>query len=262
MEFAAVTVKQLLEAGVHFGHQTRRWNPRMKKYIFGQRNGIYLIDLEQTAKLLEEARRFVARVAASGRDVLFVGTKKQAKPLVEESAKRCGMPHVNERWLGGTLTNFETIRKSINRLHAIERMESDGTIQFYTKKEVASLKKEAEKLTRNLAGIRNMSRLPATVFVVDPNNEQIAIREAIRLKIPVVALIDTNSNPEGITYPIPGNDDAIRSIRFITSVIADSVLSGRSTYREVDVPAVEGAAGDEVEKLAGGVDSGGPAASG
>jgi len=208
-----VTIKQMLEAGVHFGHQTRRWNPKMKRFIFGERNGIYIINLEITLSALERALTFLKEIALSGRDILWVGTKKQAKQSLSEAAVSCGMPYVNERWLGGMLTNFDTVRKSIRRLDTIDKMEEDGSFEFVSKKEVGSLKKEREKLKKNLEGIRKMRKLPEAVFVIDSNNEEIAVREARKLGIPVVALIDTNCNPDVIDYPIPGNDDAIRAVK-------------------------------------------------
>jgi len=224
---AVVSMKQLLEAGVHFGHQTRRWNPKMARYIFTERNGIYIIDLQKTMKLLEEAYRFLRDVAAEGGDILFVGTKKQAQEAIREEAERAGVFYVNHRWLGGTLTNFQTIQKRIARLHELERMEEDGTFDVLPKKEVILLRKEKERLERFLGGIKTMKRLPDAVYVVDPRKERIAVSEARRLGIPVVAIVDTNCDPDEVDYVIPGNDDAIRAIRLITSKMADAVLEGR-----------------------------------
>lgn len=229
---ARVTLKQLLEAGVHFGHQTKRWNPKMAKYIFGEKNGIYIIDLEKTIKALETACEFLLKVAASGNAVLFVGTKKQAQLPIEEAAVRCGMPFVKERWLGGMLTNFSTIKKSISRLDSIEEMEKEGTYEFLKKKEVLQLQREREKLLKNLSGIRHMGRLPGALFVIDPKKEEIAIKEAIRLNIPVVALIDTNSDPDLIAYPIPGNDDAIRAIKLFCQLTGDVIMEGKQKHEQ------------------------------
>lgn len=227
-----VTIKQMLEAGVHFGHQTRRWNPKMKRFIFGERNGIYIINLEITLSALERALTFLKEIALSGRDILWVGTKKQAKQSLSEAAVSCGMPYVNERWLGGMLTNFDTVRKSIRRLDTIDKMEEDGSFEFVSKKEVGSLKKEREKLKKNLEGIRKMRKLPEAVFVIDSNNEEIAVREARKLGIPVVALIDTNCNPDVIDYPIPGNDDAIRAVKLFCDAVSATILEGRSSYQQ------------------------------
>lgn len=229
---ATVSMKELLEAGVHFGHQTRRWNPKMKKYIFGERNGIYILDLEQTLSLLNKACDFLRETSAKGGGVLFIGTKKQAQETIQADAERCGMYYVNQRWLGGTLTNFQTIRKSVKHLQDIKKMKEDGTFQSLKKKEVGGLLKEEEKLERNLAGIIKMGILPACLFVIDPKKEEIAVREANRLGIPIVGLIDTNCDPELITYPIPGNDDAIRSIKLIASVVTGNILEGKERYRE------------------------------
>ena len=220
-------MKELLEAGVHFGHQAKRWNPKMKKYIFGERNGIYIIDLQKTLKLFKEAYDFVRTTAAQGKDVLFVGTKKQAQDAITEEAKRCGMYYVSSRWLGGMLTNFSTIRKSIDRLKKIEKMKEDGTYDKLTKKEVAGLEKERTKLERILSGIKTMPGLPSVVFIIDPRKEDIAVHEANKLGIPVVAVVDTNCDPDNIDYVIPGNDDAIRAIRLMASKIADAVIEGR-----------------------------------
>ncbi len=223
-------VKQLLEAGVHFGHQTRRWNPKMYKFIFGDRGGIYIIDLEKTADCLNQARDFVRDKAAKGGRFLFVGTKKQAQEVIRDEASRCGMFYVNNRWMGGLLTNFETVKKSIRKLQDIERMEKDGTFAKLTKKEVSLLNKEKERLVNDLGGIRDMTQAPDVMFVVDVLNEDIAVKEAVRLKIPIVAMIDTNSDPDPISYPIPANDDAVKSIRLITSMLVDSIVEGRKEF--------------------------------
>lgn len=227
----AVTMKDLLEAGAHFGHQVKRWNPKMKKYIFGKRNGIYIIDLQKTVKLFKDASAFVTEAAAQGKRVLFVGTKRQAQEIVLEEANRCGMFYVSNRWLGGTLTNFVTIRRSIERLKDLEGMLAD-TEAALTKKEYAALDHEREKLQKNLLGIREMDGLPDVLFVIDPSKEHIAVSEANKLGIPIVAMIDTNCDPEPIDYPIPANDDAIRSIRLITVAIADAVLAGYNLAEE------------------------------
>jgi small subunit ribosomal protein S2 len=223
----AIALKDLLEAGVHFGHQTKRWNPKMKQYIFGERNGIYILDLGKTLKLFRDAEEFVARLAAEGRTILFVGTKRQAKDVIAEEAVRCGMYFVNERWLGGLLTNFATIQRSLGRLRDIEAMSTDGRYDTLSKKEIARNEKERRKLTKNLEGIRGMSRLPDAVFIVDTKKEQIAVDEARKLKIPVIGIVDTNCDPDEVEYVIPGNDDALRAIRLFASRIADAVLSGR-----------------------------------
>jgi small subunit ribosomal protein S2 len=226
----AITMKQLLEAGVHFGHQTKRWNPKMKPYIFGARNGIYIIDLQKTVGLARAALRFVSDATAKGGSVLFVGTKKQAQDAIREEASRAGMFFVTNRWLGGTLTNFKTVKQGIERLKTIDKMKEDGTYERLPKKEVASLEREREKLEKNLGGIKELSRLPSAVFVVDTKKEHIAVHEANRLGIPVVAVVDTNCDPEGIDYVIPGNDDAIRSIRLFTGKVAEACIEGRSRY--------------------------------
>jgi len=225
----ALTMKELLEAGVHFGHQTKRWNPKMQKYIFGERNGIYIIDLQKTLKKFREAYAFVRDLAAGGGNVLFIGTKKQAQDTVFEEAGRCGMFYVNQRWLGGTLTNFQTIRKSIGRLKKIEEMKEAGEFDRLPKKEALELDREREKLEKALIGIKSMETLPSAVFIIDPRKEKIAVAEAQRLGIPVVAIVDTNCDPTGIDYPVPGNDDAIRAVRLITARIADAILEGRGT---------------------------------
>ncbi len=219
-------MKQLLEAGVHFGHQTRRWNPKMKPYIFTERNGIYIIDLQKTVRKVDEAYDFVKRVAQEGGAILFVGTKKQAHNTIKEEAERCGMYYVNERWLGGMLTNFRTIRKRIERLKALEKMEQDGSFEVLPKKEVLQLLKERERLERFLGGIREMTRLPDAVFVVDPRKERIAVSEARKLGIPVVGVVDTNCDPDEVDYLIPGNDDAIRAVKLLSGKMADAVIEG------------------------------------
>jgi len=224
---AVVNMKQLLEAGVHFGHQTRRWNPKMKKFIFTARSSIYIIDLKKTAERIEKAYQMVKNKAAAGESILFVGTKKQAKEAVTGEAQRSGMPYVTERWLGGMLTNFQTVRRSLKRLEEIEKMSQDGSFEKFTKKEVLKLEKERKKLEKNLGGIREMNRLPGVVYVVDTKKEKIAVAEANRLNIPLVAILDTNSDPDLISYPIPGNDDAIKSIRLITRLMADAVMEGK-----------------------------------
>jgi small subunit ribosomal protein S2 len=221
-----ITIKELLEAGVHFGHQTNRWNPKMKRYIFGERNGIYIIDLQQTLQRFQTAYAFVRDTVASGECVLFVGTKRQAIDILEEEAKRSGMFYVNQRWLGGMLTNFQTIRKSIDRLKKLEAILNDSAPHGLTKKELSQMEKERVRFEKNLSGIKNMNSLPGCVFVLDTRVERIAVQEANRLSIPVVAIVDTNCDPDGIDYPIPGNDDAIRSIKLITARIADACLEG------------------------------------
>src|SRR6266699_520127 len=240
-EMAALTMKELLEAGVHFGHQTKRWNPKMQKYIFGERNGIYIIDLQKTLKKFREAYAYVRDLAAGGGTVLFVGTKKQAQETVLEEAGRCGMYYVNHRWLGGTLTNFATIRKSIARLKKLDEMKETGEYERLPKKEVIVLEREREKLHHALIGIRNLDRLPSAIFIIDPKKETIAVEEAQRLAIPIVAIVDTNCDPTGIDYPIPGNDDAIRSVRLITSRIADAVIEGRGVAAKFGAGAEPGA---------------------
>lgn len=224
---SVISMKQLLEAGVHFGHQTRRWNPKMKKYIFTERNGIYIIDLQKTVKKVEEAYNYVKELVANGGTILFVGTKKQAQESVKEEAERCGMFYVNHRWLGGTLTNFQTIQTRIARLKEIEKMAEDGTFDVLPKKEVAQLKKEQERLEKFLGGIKEMTEYPDAIFIVDPRKERIAVQEARKLNIPIVAMVDTNCDPDEIDYVIPANDDAIRAVRLITSKIADAVIEGR-----------------------------------
>jgi small subunit ribosomal protein S2 len=228
-------MKQLLEAGVHFGHQTKRWNPKMAQYIFGQRNGIYIINLEKTAERLESACDFLRGIASKGEYVLFVGTKKQAKDAVIEESQRCGMYSVTERWLGGLLTNFGTIKTSVKRMKDLELMKTDGSIDSLTKKERAGLEKEWMKLHKNLAGVSEMKKFPGAVVIVDPKKEDTAAREAKKLGIPIIALIDTNSDPDKIDYPIPGNDDAIRAIKLVLAVLADSILEGR---KKLGVPEI------------------------
>ena len=226
---SVISMKQLLEAGVHFGHQMRRWDPRMKSYIFTERNNIYIIDLQQTVRLVEKAYDFIRETSSDGGNILFVGTKKQAQEAIKNEAERCGMFYVNYRWLGGILTNFNTIRKRVKKLHELEEMENNEMFEVLPKKEVISLKREKEKLEKILTGIKDMEELPAAIFVVDPKKEKIAIAEAIKLSIPIVAIVDTNCNPEEIDYVIPGNDDAIRAVKLISSVIADAVLEGKKS---------------------------------
>lgn len=221
---AVISMKQLLEAGVHFGHQTRRWNPKMAEYIYTERNGIYIIDLQKTVKKAEEAYYFIRDLAEKGGSVLFVGTKKQAQDSIREEAERCGMFYINNRWLGGTLTNFTTIRKRINRLFELEKMSEDGTFDLLPKKEVAKLRLEMEKLEKNLGGIKEMRKLPDCIFVVDPKKEHIAVKEARRLGIPLVGIVDTNCDPEEVDYVIPGNDDAIRAVKLIAGKMADAII--------------------------------------
>jgi len=231
---SGITMKQMLEAGLHFGHQTRRWNPKMKPYIFAPRNGIYIINLDKSIRLFRKAYDYVLGETSKGGYVLFVGTKRQAQAIIKEEASRCGMYYINHRWLGGTLTNFQTIKKGVDRLKSIEAMQQDGSINKFPKKEVLLMEKERIKLERNIGGIKNMRSLPSLVFVIDPNKEQIVVQEANKLNIPVVALADTNCSPDGIAHIIPGNDDAIRAIKLITSAIADAILEGRSQLQEKD----------------------------
>jgi len=231
-----ITMKELLEAGVHFGHQTKRWNPKMKPYIFGARNGIYIIDLQKTVRLFKNAYSFVKDAVRDGETALFVGTKKQAQDSVAEEAQRCNMFYVNQRWLGGMLTNFATVKQSIDRLKRLDAMFADGSVEAYTKKEILSLEKQREKLEKTLGGIKGMNKLPGVIFVIDPKNETIAISEAKKLGIPVVAVVDTNCDPDPIDYVIPGNDDAIRAIRLLASKIADAVNEGAQA-REIDLQA-------------------------
>ena len=223
----SVTMKELLEAGVHFGHQTKRWNPKMKDFIFGERNGIYIIDLQKTHRLLQDALQYVQDLASQGRTILFVGTKRQAQEAIAEEAQRCGMPYVNERWLGGLLTNFVTIRKSLDRLRELESMSTDGRHERLTKKEVAQLEKERVKIEKNLKGIKGMKSVPDAVFVIDTRKESIAVQEARKLKIPVIGIVDTNCDPDEVDHVIPGNDDALRAIKLFAGRVADAVMAGR-----------------------------------
>ena len=239
---SVVSMKQLLEAGVHFGHQTRRWNPKMAPYIFTERNGIYIIDLQKTVKKLEEAYMFVRDVAANGDTILFVGTKKQAQDSVRAEALRCGMPFVNARWLGGMLTNFNTIQKRIKRLGQLKAMEENGTFDMLPKKEVIKLRLEIEKLEKFMGGITGMKRQPAAMFIVDPRKERIAVAEAKKLGIPIIAIVDTNCDPDEIDYVIPGNDDAIRAVKLIAGAMADAVLEGKQGEQLAEAPAEEAAA--------------------
>lgn len=236
---AVISMKQLLEAGVHFGHQTRRWNPKMAKYIFTERNGIYIIDLQKTVKKVDEAYAFLRSVAEEGKNILFVGTKKQAQEAIKEEALRANMFYVNERWLGGMMTNFQTIQKRISRLKELEAMESDGTFEVLTKKEVQGLRHEMEKLEKYLGGIKDMNKLPGALFIVDPRKERIAVAEAKKLNIPIVAIVDTNCDPDEIDYVIPGNDDAIRAVKLMTGRMADAILEGRQGEDGAEAPAAE-----------------------
>ena len=246
---AVVTMKSLLESGVHFGHQVKRWDPRMKKYIFAERNGIHIIDLQKTIQAIKDAYEAVRKTVASGKTVLFVGTKKQAQQAIQKEAERCGMFHVNNRWLGGMLTNFVTIKKSLLRLKKLEKMEVDGTFENLTKKEIASLGKERSKLQKNLGGIKEMKDPPGILFIIDTRKEAIAVAEAQRMGIPIVAVVDTNCNPDGITYPIPGNDDAIRAITLFTQIVANAVVEADN---EVGLKIIE-TLGDEDEETGGGM---------
>jgi len=254
---AAIALKDLLEAGVHFGHQTKRWNPKMKEYIFGERNGIYILDLGKTLKLFREAEEFITNLAAEGRTILFVGTKRQAQDVIAEEAQRCGMFFVNERWLGGLLTNFATIQRSLGRLRDLETMATDGRYDTLPKKEIARNEKERRKLQKNLEGIRGMSRLPDAVFVVDTRKEKIAVDEARKLKIPVLGIVDTNCDPDEVDFVIPGNDDALRAIRLFASRIAEAVMAGRGMKESADVEATREAIDDANEER--GTRSGRPA---
>ena len=224
---SVITMKSLLESGVHFGHQTRRWNPKMAPYIFTERNGIYIIDLQKTVKKVEEAYNFIKEVIADGGEILFVGTKKQAQEAIENESKRCNMHYVNQRWLGGMLTNYNTIRRRIDRLHELEKMEEDGTFEVLPKKEVIQLRHEAERLEKFLGGIKNMKRIPDVLFVVDPRKERIAVKEAQILGIPVIGIVDTNCDPDEVDFVVPGNDDAIRAVKLLTETMANAVLEGR-----------------------------------
>ncbi|WP_062197884.1 30S ribosomal protein S2 [Massilibacterium senegalense] len=236
---AVISMKQLLEAGVHFGHQTRRWNPKMARYIFTERNGIYIIDLQKTVKKVDEAYNFIKSIAAEGGKVLFVGTKKQAQDSVKEEAERSGMYYVNQRWLGGTLTNFSTIQKRINRLKQLEKMQENGTFDVLPKKEVIGLKKEMERLEKFLGGIKDMPGIPDALFIIDPRKERIAIAEAHKLKIPIVAIVDTNCDPDEIDYVIPGNDDAIRAVKLLTAKMADAIIEGNQGNEEAEATTAE-----------------------
>ena len=238
-----IAIKDLLEAGVHFGHQTKRWNPKMKEYIFGERNGIYIIDLGKTVKLFKEAEDFITNIAAEGKTLLFVGTKRQAQDVIAEESARCGMYFVNQRWLGGLLTNFNTIQRSLARLRDLESMITDGRYDTLSKKEVARLEKERRKLEKNLEGIRGMTRLPDAVFIVDTRKEKIAVDEARKLKVPIIGIIDTNCDPDEVDFKIPGNDDALRAIRLFASRIADAVIAGRGMRESAHAEAI--AAQDE-----------------
>ncbi|KYC66108.1 30S ribosomal protein S2 [Heyndrickxia coagulans] len=245
---SVISMKQLLEAGVHFGHQTRRWNPKMKKYIFTERNGIYIIDLQKTVKKVEEAYNFVKELAGNGGNILFVGTKKQAQESVKDEAERSGMFYVNHRWLGGTLTNFETIQKRIDRLKQIEKMEEDGTFDVLPKKEVVQLKKEHDRLVKFLGGIKDMRNLPDALFVIDPRKERIAVAEARKLNIPIIGIVDTNCDPDEIDYVIPANDDAIRAVKLLTSKMADAIVEakqGEEGAAEVSAESGEAAGTEE-----------------
>lgn len=249
---AAISMKQLLEAGVHFGHQTRRWNPKMKPYIFAERNGIYIIDLQKTVKLVDKAYNVIKEIAENGGTIMFVGTKKQAQESITTEAKRCGMFYVNNRWLGGTLTNFNTIKKRINRLHELYNMEENGKFDLLPKKEVIKLKLQREKLEKNLGGIKNMKRIPDALFVVDTRKEHLAIAEARKLNIPIIAIVDTNCDPDEADYIIPGNDDAIRAVKLIASAMANAVIEGRQgeSFDEDEKPAEQVVEAAAVEKAA------------
>ena len=239
-----ITMKELLEAGVHFGHQTRRWNPKMKEYIFGERNGIHIIDLQKTLKMFREAARYVSDQATEGKSVLFLGTKRQAQEAIAEEAQRCGMFYVNHRWLGGTLTNWATLQKSIKRLKLLKAMSEDGRMAQFSKKEGARLDRELKHLQQNFAGVENMATLPDIMFVIDPNTEVIAVREARRMGIPVVAIVDTNCDPHLVDWIIPGNDDALRAIRLFTSKISDAVLAGRQSFEQTQLAEQKTAEGE------------------
>jgi small subunit ribosomal protein S2 len=257
---AAITMKELLEAGVHFGHQTKRWNPKMKEYIFGERNGIHIIDLQKTLKMFKEAARFVTEISSTGQTILFVGTKRQAQEAIAEEAKRCGMYYVNQRWLGGLLTNFITIQKSIKRLKELDEMSQDGRYEMLPKKEVIKLERERKHLEQNLAGIKEMPGLPDAIFIIDSNKEEIAVQEANKLEIPVVAVVDTNCNPDPVSQVIPGNDDALRAIRLFASKIADAVLEGRqqAADTELEDERQRSEQGGEADGAGSGMVAGGP----
>jgi small subunit ribosomal protein S2 len=253
---SGIATRELLEAGVHFGHQTKRWNPKMKPYIFGERNGIYIIDLNKTAQRFRAAEEFVSNLAADGRTVLFVGTKRQAQDVIAEEAQRCGMYFVNQRWLGGLLTNFTTIQRSLARLRDLEAMVTDGRYESLSKKEIARAEKEKRKLLKNLEGIRHMSRLPDAVFIVDTGKEKIAVDEARKLKIPVIGIVDTNADPDEVDYVIPGNDDALRAIRLFTSKISESAIEGQAAMRDAasaKQASKDQAAGGDDQQTEGGV---------
>ena len=244
---AVISMKQLLEAGVHFGHQTRRWNPKMAQFIFTERNGIYIIDLQKTVKKVDEAYNYARSVIENGGTILFVGTKKQAQDAIKEEAERCGMFFVSQRWLGGTLTNFKTIRSRIDRLRKIEQMEKDGSFESLPKKEVLDLQKEHERLEKFLGGIRNMNKLPGAVFIVDPRKERIAVAEAIKLQIPIIGIVDTNCDPDEIDYVIPGNDDAIRAVKLLAGKIADAVLEAKQGEQLTDTTSTTAVPSEETE---------------
>ena len=246
---SVISTKQLLEAGVHFGHQTRRWNPKMKKYIFTERSGIYIIDLQKTVKKLEEAYFFMRDVAAEGKDILFVGTKKQAQESIESEAKRCGQYYVSNRWLGGMLTNFKTMRSRVAKLNEIDKLEETGDINLLPKKEIIKLMGEKEKLEKNLGGIRNLTSIPGAIFIVDPRKERIAVAEAKTLGIPIIAIVDTNCDPDEIDYPIPGNDDAIRAVKLIAAKMADAVIEGKQGEQFDDAEEADNAVEETVEEV-------------
>ena len=246
---AIISMKKLLEAGVHFGHQTRRWNPKMAEYIFTERNGIYIIDLQKTSDKVDEAYKFIKEVVSSGEEVLFVGTKKQAQESTKSEAARCGMHFVSQRWLGGMLTNYSTIRKRIDKLIALRAMEEDGTFELLTKKEVFKLRNEADRLEKFLGGIKNMDKLPGALFVVDPRKEKIAVEEAKKLGIPVVAIVDTNCDPDEVDFVIPGNDDAIRAVKLLTATVADAVLEGKQGVQLTEEEPEDEVSDEELEKV-------------
>ncbi|MDF2948037.1 MAG: rpsB [Sedimentibacter sp.] len=246
---AIISMKKLLEAGVHFGHQTRRWNPKMAEYIFTERNGIYIIDLQKTSDKVDEAYKFIKEVVSSGEEVLFVGTKKQAQESTKSEAARCGMHFVSQRWLGGMLTNYQTIRKRIDKLIALRAMEEDGTFELLTKKEVFKLRNEADRLEKFLGGIKNMDKLPGALFVVDPRKEKIAVEEARKLGIPVVAIVDTNCDPDEVDFVIPGNDDAIRAVKLLTATVADAVLEGKQGVQMTEEEPEDEVSDEELEKV-------------
>jgi small subunit ribosomal protein S2 len=257
---ANISMKELLEAGVHFGHQTKRWNPKMKEFIFGERNGIYIIDLQKTLKMFKEASNFVRELAAEGKTIMFVGTKRQAQDAIAEEANRCSMYYVNQRWLGGLLTNWVTVQKSVKRLKELDEMATDGRYELLPKKEVIKLERERKHLQANLAGIKEMNRLPDAVFVIDSNKEQIAVREARKLGIPVVAVVDTNCDPSEVDYVIPGNDDALRAIRLFASKVADSVVEGNQAATDKQTAEIrDAAAASEAESQAAATEEEGPA---